>query len=175
MQGWIAGFQTENEDVTVNYDPVGSSGGRERFPSGGVAFAGADAALVGERELHLVERGVGAGEYDAAGEELLTTATRADGVVVDGDVLVLGLEAGDPALHGCTLGGRAGAGEGAAEGVALVGGGAARVVGPAAGGERQGAGREGGGEAGGAGQLHGIPFDGSARGRPSRPAVDRGR
>ena len=34
-----------NPDVTVNYDPAGSSSGREQFLSGGLAFAGSDAAL----------------------------------------------------------------------------------------------------------------------------------
>ena len=42
---WQAGFQTANPDVTVNYDPVGSGGGREQFISGGVAFAGSDSYL----------------------------------------------------------------------------------------------------------------------------------
>ncbi len=42
---WRAGFQTANSDVTVNYDPVGSSGGREQFIAGGVAFAGSDSYL----------------------------------------------------------------------------------------------------------------------------------
>lgn len=42
---WQAGFQTANPDVTVNYDPVGSGGGREQFISGGVDFAGSDAYL----------------------------------------------------------------------------------------------------------------------------------
>ena len=50
MEGWIAGFQTNNPDVTINYDPVGSGGGREQFLSGGVPFAGSDAAL-DEEEL----------------------------------------------------------------------------------------------------------------------------
>jgi phosphate transport system substrate-binding protein len=45
MQGWTAGFSKEQPDVTVNYDPVGSGGGREQFLSGGVDFAGSDAAL----------------------------------------------------------------------------------------------------------------------------------
>ena len=54
MQGWIAGFQTANEEVTVNYDPSGSSAGREQFLSGGVDFAGSDAAL-DEEELTLAE------------------------------------------------------------------------------------------------------------------------
>jgi phosphate transport system substrate-binding protein len=42
---WKAGFQTLNPAVTVNYDPVGSGGGREQFIAGGVAFAGSDAYL----------------------------------------------------------------------------------------------------------------------------------
>src|SRR3954471_21928929 len=45
MQGWSAGFNKEQPDVTVNYDPVGSGGGREQFLSGGVDFAGSDAYL----------------------------------------------------------------------------------------------------------------------------------
>jgi len=45
MQGWAAGFNSEQPDVTVNYDPVGSGGGREQFLAGGVDFAGSDAAL----------------------------------------------------------------------------------------------------------------------------------
>ena len=60
MEGWIAGFQTENEEVTVNYDPVGSGGGREQFLSGGVAFAGSDAAL-DEEELTQAEERCGDG------------------------------------------------------------------------------------------------------------------
>ncbi|MGZ4438138.1 MAG: phosphate ABC transporter substrate-binding protein PstS [Nocardioidaceae bacterium] len=42
---WQAGFQTANPNVTVNYDPVGSGGGREQFLSGGVQFAGSDSYL----------------------------------------------------------------------------------------------------------------------------------
>src|SRR3954449_9663165 len=45
MQGWTAGFSKEQPDVTVNYDPVGSGGGRTQFIAGGVDFAGSDAAL----------------------------------------------------------------------------------------------------------------------------------
>jgi len=45
---WRAGFQSANPDVTVNYDPVGSSGGREQFIEGGTAFAGSDAYLSDE-------------------------------------------------------------------------------------------------------------------------------
>ncbi|MCL3837880.1 phosphate ABC transporter substrate-binding protein PstS [Aeromicrobium duanguangcaii] len=42
---WRQGFQTAHPDVTVNYDPVGSGGGREQFIAGGLSFAGSDAYL----------------------------------------------------------------------------------------------------------------------------------
>ncbi len=42
MAAWKAGFQGSNPDVTVNYDAVGSGGGREQFLAGGVLFAGSD-------------------------------------------------------------------------------------------------------------------------------------
>jgi len=45
MEAWRAGFQTANPDVTVNYDPVGSGGGREQFTAGGTDFAGTDRAM----------------------------------------------------------------------------------------------------------------------------------
>jgi phosphate transport system substrate-binding protein len=45
MQGWTAGFSGVQSGVTVNYDPVGSGGGREQFLSGGVDFAGSDSPL----------------------------------------------------------------------------------------------------------------------------------
>ncbi|MEP6666395.1 MAG: phosphate ABC transporter substrate-binding protein PstS [Nocardioidaceae bacterium] len=45
MAAWKAGFQGPNPDVTVNYDAVGSGGGREAFLSGGVLFAGSDSYL----------------------------------------------------------------------------------------------------------------------------------
>ena len=49
MQAWATNFQTANPDVTVNYDPVGSGGGREQFLAGGAtSFAGSDAALTDE-------------------------------------------------------------------------------------------------------------------------------
>ncbi|TAL13810.1 MAG: phosphate ABC transporter substrate-binding protein PstS [Frankiales bacterium] len=48
MQAWIAGFQSANSEVTINYDPVGSGGGRDQFAEGGVDFAGSDRAF--ERE-----------------------------------------------------------------------------------------------------------------------------
>jgi phosphate transport system substrate-binding protein len=42
---WRAGFQSDNPDVTVNYDPVGSGTGRENFISKAYSFAGSDSAL----------------------------------------------------------------------------------------------------------------------------------
>jgi phosphate transport system substrate-binding protein len=55
MQAWQAGIQAINPDLTVNYDPVGSGGGREQFTAGGVAFAGSDAALDEEETAAAVE------------------------------------------------------------------------------------------------------------------------
>ncbi len=48
IAAWKKEFQTANSDVTVNYDPVGSGGGREQFLAGGIAFAGSDAYLTDE-------------------------------------------------------------------------------------------------------------------------------
>jgi phosphate transport system substrate-binding protein len=45
---WQSGFQSANPNVTVNYDPVGSGGGREQFLAGGVDFAGSDSYLTDE-------------------------------------------------------------------------------------------------------------------------------
>ena len=42
---WVSDFQTSNSRVTVNYEPSGSGAGREQFITGGVDFAGSDAAL----------------------------------------------------------------------------------------------------------------------------------
>ncbi|MGI8987017.1 MAG: phosphate ABC transporter substrate-binding protein PstS [Nocardioidaceae bacterium] len=57
MEAWRAGFQeATNPDVTVNYDPVGSGGGREQFISGGFTFAGSDSYLEGEELAGAEER-----------------------------------------------------------------------------------------------------------------------
>lgn len=45
MEAWVAGFNSQYPDVTVNYDPIGSGGGREQFIAGGTMFAGSDAYL----------------------------------------------------------------------------------------------------------------------------------
>ena len=61
MQGWTAGYSGVQPGVTVNYDPVGSGGGREQFTSGGVDFAGSDAYLDDEELAQAKER-CGGGE-----------------------------------------------------------------------------------------------------------------
>ena len=58
MAGWREGFQSSNPEVTVNYDPVGSGGGREAFIAGGVDFAGSDSYLEG-KELSGAEKQCG--------------------------------------------------------------------------------------------------------------------
>ena len=47
---WRAGFQQANPDVQVDYDPIGSGGGREQFIGGGYPFAGTDSYLSEEDE-----------------------------------------------------------------------------------------------------------------------------
>ncbi len=63
MQGWQAGFQTANPDVTVEYDPIGSGGGREQFLEGGSNFAGSDRAI-NDEEIE-ASKAVCAGEEGA--------------------------------------------------------------------------------------------------------------
>ncbi|MGJ8721530.1 MAG: phosphate ABC transporter substrate-binding protein PstS [Salinibacterium amurskyense] len=48
QEAWVAGFQTANENVTVEYDPIGSGGGRDTFIGGGSQFAGSDRAFKDE-------------------------------------------------------------------------------------------------------------------------------
>jgi phosphate transport system substrate-binding protein len=48
QQAWIAGFQANNPEATIAYDPVGSGGGREQFVAGGTQYGGTDAALADE-------------------------------------------------------------------------------------------------------------------------------
>jgi phosphate transport system substrate-binding protein len=67
MQGWVAGFSEVQPDVTVNYDPVGSGGGREQFLSGGVDFAGTDAALDEEELAQAEERCGESGIFEIPG------------------------------------------------------------------------------------------------------------
>ncbi|MCP2253556.1 phosphate transport system substrate-binding protein [Prauserella aidingensis] len=55
QNAWRTGF-LENNDGTINYDPVGSGGGREQFTTGGVEFAGSDAYLDDEEVKAAQER-----------------------------------------------------------------------------------------------------------------------
>jgi phosphate transport system substrate-binding protein len=54
---WRAGFQTANEEATINYDAIGSGDGRKGFIDGAYSFAGTDSALNDDE-----------GELTAAGE-----------------------------------------------------------------------------------------------------------
>ncbi|WP_245993029.1 phosphate ABC transporter substrate-binding protein PstS [Xylanimonas allomyrinae] len=45
MDAWRAQFQGMHPGATVNYDPVGSGGGRRQFLAGGAVFAGSDNVL----------------------------------------------------------------------------------------------------------------------------------
>ena len=64
MQGWAAGFSGVQSGVTVNYDPVGSGGGREQFLAGGVDFAGSDSPLDEEELTAATERCGDAGVFE---------------------------------------------------------------------------------------------------------------
>lgn len=63
MAAWRSGFQQSNPDVTVNYDAVGSGGGREQFLAGGVEFAGSDDYL-SDDELATAEGVCGGEAYE---------------------------------------------------------------------------------------------------------------
>ncbi len=45
QETWKAAFETSNPDATINYDPIGSGGGREQFLAGATQFGGSDAYL----------------------------------------------------------------------------------------------------------------------------------
>lgn len=45
QEAWVYGFQVANPDVTVEYDPIGSGGGRDTFAAGGSQFAATDRAF----------------------------------------------------------------------------------------------------------------------------------
>jgi phosphate transport system substrate-binding protein len=63
QEAWMAEFENGNSGATISYDPVGSGGGREQFLSGGVAYAGSDAALSSEEgELESAEKRCKTGE-----------------------------------------------------------------------------------------------------------------
>jgi phosphate transport system substrate-binding protein len=45
QKAWIAEFENANGGATISYDGIGSGGGREKFISKGVAYAGSDTPL----------------------------------------------------------------------------------------------------------------------------------
>lgn len=45
QNAWKSGFGSQHPGVTVNYDPVGSGGGRTQFGEGAVDFAGSDSVM----------------------------------------------------------------------------------------------------------------------------------
>ena len=58
MQAWSAGFNSAQPQVTVNYDPVGSGGGREQWLAGGVAFAGSFHFLMDPEKILAIVSGL---------------------------------------------------------------------------------------------------------------------
>ncbi len=64
FQAWSASFTASHPDVTVNYDPVGSGGGRTQFLSGAVPFAGSDAYLSDEELARARQRCDGGSAID---------------------------------------------------------------------------------------------------------------
>jgi len=48
QEAWVRGFQLANEQATVEYDPIGSGGGRDTFIGGGAVFAASDRAFTVE-------------------------------------------------------------------------------------------------------------------------------
>jgi len=63
QKAWIAEFENANSGATISYDGVGSGGGREKFISGGVAYAGSDTPLSeSEGELAAAVKRCGPGE-----------------------------------------------------------------------------------------------------------------
>jgi phosphate transport system substrate-binding protein len=64
MQGWTAGYTAVQPGVTVDYDPVGSGGGREQFLAGGIDFAGSDAPLDADELAEAARRCGEAGVFE---------------------------------------------------------------------------------------------------------------
>ncbi|MFN3866729.1 MAG: phosphate ABC transporter substrate-binding protein PstS, partial [Demequina sp.] len=55
VAAWRAGFEGANPRATVNYDPIGSGGGRTQFVDGATSFAGSDALMDAEEYADAVE------------------------------------------------------------------------------------------------------------------------
>ncbi|TQN41196.1 phosphate ABC transporter substrate-binding protein (PhoT family) [Blastococcus colisei] len=93
MQGWTAAFTSVQPEVTVNYDPVGSGGGREQFLAGGTDFAGSDAALDDEELAQANERCGPAGIFELPNYiSPIAVVYNLEGVFADGEALNLSPE-----------------------------------------------------------------------------------
>lgn len=93
MQGWTAAFTSVQPEVTVNYDPVGSGGGREQFLAGGTDFAGSDAALDDEELAQAAERCGPAGIFELPNYiSPIAVVYNLEGVFADGESLNLSPE-----------------------------------------------------------------------------------
>lgn len=55
-EAWRAEFQNLNPATTLNYDPVGSGGGRTQFLDGAVSYAGSDSLMSDEEYAAAVDR-----------------------------------------------------------------------------------------------------------------------
>src|SRR5699024_2785307 len=49
QDAWTATFAGQQPALSINYSPIGSGGGQQRFGAGAVAFAGTDVALQGRQ------------------------------------------------------------------------------------------------------------------------------
>ena len=64
QQAWVAGFQTANPDVTINYTTSDSGAGRKGFLDASLDFAGSDSALNEEELTSSTERCYGGSGVD---------------------------------------------------------------------------------------------------------------
>ncbi|MGY4643880.1 extracellular solute-binding protein [Cellulomonas sp. URHB0016] len=64
QQAWVAGFQTANPDVTVNYTTTDSGAGRKGFLDSSLDYAGSDSALNEEELASSTERCFGGSGID---------------------------------------------------------------------------------------------------------------
>lgn len=75
QEAWMAGFQTANVRVTVNYEPTGSGTGRANFQAGASSFVGSDRAFTDDE--------IAAGGFRACiGDELVEVPLYISPVVV---------------------------------------------------------------------------------------------
>ena len=56
MEAWVAGFEAKNPNLVINYDAVGSGGGRTQFLDGSVSWAGSDGLMSADEYAAAVTR-----------------------------------------------------------------------------------------------------------------------